>query len=138
MLDHLPPREREIVTLLYERGAMSPSAISEGLSETVSAQAVRSMLSRLEGKGYVSRKREGRGFVYAPKIPEDTARQTALQKIVGTFFGGSAVNAASALIGMSDRLEDGEIEQLEEMIARARASNDPGGDPSSDEKGGKS
>ncbi|WP_306251048.1 BlaI/MecI/CopY family transcriptional regulator [Parvularcula sp. IMCC14364] len=131
MLDHLPPREREIVTLLYERGAMSPAAISENLSEAVSAQAVRSMLSRLEGKGYVNRRREGRGFVYAPKIPEDTARQTALQKIVGTFFGGSAVNAASALIGMSDKLEDGDIEQLEEMIAKARA----GSDPSSDEKG---
>ena len=120
MLDHLPPREREVVDLLYARGPSSPSAIAEALSEHVSQQAVRSMLSRLEAKGYVSRRRDGRSYLYEPKIPETAARANALQKIVGTFFGGSSIDAATALIGMSDKLDDEELDALEGMIAQAR------------------
>jgi hypothetical protein len=37
------------------------------------------------------------------------------------FFNGSAAGAATALLGMSDRLDSDELKQLEEMIARARA-----------------
>jgi hypothetical protein len=36
------------------------------------------------------------------------------------FFNGSPASAASALLGMSDRLKDNEIAELEQMIARAR------------------
>jgi hypothetical protein len=39
---------------------------------------------------------------------------------VRTFFNGSAAGAASALLGMSDRLEDRELDALEQMIAQAR------------------
>jgi hypothetical protein len=36
------------------------------------------------------------------------------------FFNGSPASAASALLGMSDKLKEVELEQLEQMIARAR------------------
>jgi hypothetical protein len=39
---------------------------------------------------------------------------------VKTFFNGSAAGAATALLGMSDRLDDSELNELEAMIARAR------------------
>jgi hypothetical protein len=41
------------------------------------------------------------------------------------FFNGSPASAASALLGMSDRLKDDELSQLEQMIAKAR--KDKGG-----------
>jgi hypothetical protein len=36
------------------------------------------------------------------------------------FFDGSPANAASALLGMSEKLKDNELDELEAMIARAR------------------
>ena len=36
------------------------------------------------------------------------------------FFNGSPASAASALLGMSDKLETDQLDKLEEMIARAR------------------
>ena len=37
-----------------------------------------------------------------------------------TFFNGSPATAATALLGMSDRLDESELDELEAMIARAR------------------
>ena len=121
MLSKLPPRERQIVDLLYERGSMAVAEICEALPDRLSGSAVRAMLQRLERKGYVSREDSDRGFLYTPVVADSVARKSALSEVVRVFFNGSAAGAATALLGMSDRLDSDELKRLEEMIARARA-----------------
>ena len=121
MLNKLAPRERQIVDLLYERGDLAVSEICESLPVSLSGSAVRAMLKRLEDKGYVSRSDSERGFVYSPTLPDAVVRKTALSDVVRVFFNGSAAGAASALLGMSDRLDADELDELEAMIAKARA-----------------
>jgi hypothetical protein len=53
-------------------------------------------------------------------VAETVAKKSALSEIVRVFFNGSPASAASALLGMSDRLKDNELDELEQMIARAR------------------
>lgn len=120
MLSKLPPRERQIVDILYERGPMLVSDICEALPDNLSGSAVRAMLKRLEDKGFVQRSESDRGFLYAPTVSDSVAKKSALSEIVRVFFNGSAAGAATALLGMSDKLESNELEQLEAMIARAR------------------
>ena len=121
MLNQLPPRERQIVDLLYQRGAMGVNDIVEALPDRLSGSAVRAMLKRLEDKGFVAREASDKGFVFSPTVPDDKASETALGHVVRTFFNGSAVTAASALLGMSERLAADELDALEAMIASARA-----------------
>ena len=121
MLSKLPPRERQIVDLLYERGSMAVAEICDALPDQLSGSAVRAMLQRLERKGYVQREDSDRGFLYTPAVADSVARKSALSEVVRVFFNGSPAGAATALLGMSDRLDADELEQLEEMIARARA-----------------
>jgi predicted transcriptional regulator len=121
MLSKLPPRERQIVDLLYERGSMAVADICEALPDRLSGSAVRAMLQRLERKGFVSREDSDRGFLYTPVVADSVARKSALSEVVRVFFNGSAAGAATALLGMSDRLDSDELKRLEEMIARARA-----------------
>ena len=120
MLSQLPPRERQIVDLLYQRGSRTVSDVCEALPDRLSGSAVRAMLKRLEDKGFVRREESERGFLYSPVHAETQARRTALSQIVGTFFGGSPVSAASALLGMAKRPDPQELDELEAMIARAR------------------
>jgi predicted transcriptional regulator len=120
MLSKLPPRERQIVDILYERGALAVSDICEALPDQLSGSAVRAMLKRLEGKGFVQRNESDRGFLYSPVVSETAAKKSALSDIVKTFFNGSPASAASALLGMSDKLKDKDLDELEQMIARAR------------------
>ena len=121
MLDKLPPRERQIVDLLFERGDMAVADLCNALPDRLSGSAVRAMLKRLEDKGYVRRAESERGFLYSPTMSDAAASKTALSGVVKTFFNGSAASAATALLGMSDRLDANELDELEAMIARARA-----------------
>jgi predicted transcriptional regulator len=120
MLSKLPPRERQIVDILYERGPLPVTDICDALPDQLSGSAVRAMLKRLEDKGYVSRSESDRGFVYSPAVSDTVAKKSALSEIVRVFFNGSPASAASALLGMSDRLDTDELDALEKMIARAR------------------
>jgi predicted transcriptional regulator len=121
MLNKLAPRERQIVDLLYERGELAVSEIIDSLPVNLSGSAVRAMLKRLEDKGYVTREDSERGFLYSPALSDAVVRKTALSDVVRVFFNGSAAGAASALLGMSDRLDNEDLDELEAMIARARA-----------------
>src|SRR3954462_1106649 len=120
MLSKLPPRERQIVDVLYERGALPVADICAALPVQLSGSAVRAMLKRLEDKGYVHRSESERGYLYTPAVSDTVAKKSALSEIVRVFFNDSPASAASALLGMSDPLKDNEVEELEQMIARAR------------------
>ena len=121
MLSKLPPRERQIVDILYQSGPLTAGGVSDALPDRLSGSAIRAMLKRLEDKGYVTRANSERGYLFSPAVPETAARKSALGEVVRVFFNGSAASAASALLGMSDRLSGEELDKLEEMIAKARA-----------------
>lgn len=120
MLSALPPRERQIVDILYERGPSLVADICRELDNQVSGSAVRAMLKRLEEKGFVSRAPSQDGFLYSPAVPETSARQSVLSEIVRVFFNGSPVGAVSALLGMQDRLDADELDELERLVSKAR------------------
>jgi predicted transcriptional regulator len=120
MLTSLPPREREIVDILYERGASTVTEIAEALADELSGSAIRAMLKRLEGKGFVAREASDRGFVYAPSVPEKAASKSALSQVVRVFFNGSPTSAAAALLGMQGEMSNSELDELEKLIADAR------------------
>ena len=120
MLSKLPPRERQIVDILFQASPLTSAEVGERLPDQISGSAVRAMLKRLEDKGFVQRSESERGYVYSPVVSDTVAKKSALTEIVRVFFNGSPASAASALLGMSDKLKEDELNQLEQMIARAR------------------
>ena len=120
MLSKIPPRERQIVDILYQQGPLPVADICDALPDQLSGSAVRAMLKRLEDKGFVQRTDSERGYLYSPVVSETAAKKSALSEIVRVFFNGSPASAASALLGMSDKLKEDELNELEQMIARVR------------------
>ena len=120
MLEKLPPRERQIVDLLYASGQSTVAEICSRLPDALSSSAVRAMLTRLEAKGFVAREHTDRGYAFSPVMSDAAASRSALHQIVSVFFNGSAVNAASALLGMSRQLKTEELDELEQLIQAAR------------------
>jgi hypothetical protein len=54
-------------------------------------------------------------------VPQtDAVAEGALQRLVQTFFHGSAASAATALLGMEPKLAPNEIDALQRMIDQAR------------------
>lgn len=120
MLDALPPRERQIVDVLYLKGEATAGEVRDALPDELSGSAVRAMLTRLDAKGYVTRRDTPNGFVYAPAVPQAQAKKSALNRIVDVFFNGSPAGAATALLGMGGPLKAEELDELEKLIADAR------------------
>ncbi|HEX4276811.1 MAG TPA: BlaI/MecI/CopY family transcriptional regulator [Bryobacteraceae bacterium] len=112
-------RERQLVEALYKLGSATVAEVLENLPDPPSYSAVRAMLGLLEEKGYVRHKRDGIRYVYTPAIAPAKARKSALRQLVSTFFEGSPLAAAAALLEMSDpKLSPEEREHLATLIAR--------------------
>lgn len=120
MIESLPRREREVFEVLCRLGEGTAAAIRTALADPPSDSAVRTLLSRLVAKGLVAHRTVNQAYVYAPAEQPEAVAETALQRLVQTFFQGSAAQAATALLGMEPRLDPGEIEMLQRAIDKAR------------------
>ena len=120
MIESLPRREREVFEVLCSLQEATASAVRAAMAEPPSDSAVRTLLGRLEAKGLVTHRTANQAYVYLPATQTDAVAETALQRIVQTFFQGSAAGAATALLGMEPRLKPEEIEMLQRAIDRAR------------------
>ncbi|HEY0599849.1 BlaI/MecI/CopY family transcriptional regulator [Brevundimonas sp.] len=120
MIESLPRREREVFETLcrLERGAVS--AVRAAMGGTLRDSAVRTLLARLEAKGLVGRTADEDGIVYRPLPRPETIAARALRRTVDTFFAGSAASAATALLGLTQKLKPEELEALERAIDEAR------------------
>lgn len=116
----LSRREREIMNVLFALGDRgSAEDIRARLSDPPSYSAVRAMLAKLEGKGFVRHREEHFRYIYFPTTPRTTARRAALQEIVKVFFGGSPGETATALL-KNENWSDAELESLSAEIDRIR------------------
>ena len=117
----LSRRERQIMDVLYRRGAASVAEVMEDMPDPPSYSAVRATLRVLEEKGQVFHVHDGPRYVYQPAADPDRARRAALDHLVATFFDGSAEEAVVALLRLEDADADAEvIERLREAIRLAR------------------
>ena len=120
MIDKLPARERQLFEALYAMKEASAAELEGALEDAPSNSAIRVMLRRLEAKGFVAHREEAGRFIYSPAVAEKHIKQSALQRFVETYFGGSPLGAAAALVGMSEKVDPKELEQLQRMIEKAR------------------
>ena len=117
--DPLSRRERQILDILYAKSSATAAEVRQSLPDPPSYSAVRALLRILEEKGHARHETQGTRYVYLPSVPRESARNSALTRIVQTFFDGSAAQAAAALVDSGSLSED-DLKRLSEMIERAR------------------
>jgi predicted transcriptional regulator len=98
-------------------GEVGTEDVQEALAEQgrdLSGGSVRKVLSILMDKGYLTRRREGRGFVYKARVPEEKANRNMLGDLLKRAFGGSAALMVATLLegGNVSRRELKEIKRL--------------------------
>lgn len=119
--NELSRRERQIMDVLYELGRATAAEVRERLPDPPSYSAVRAMLRILEDKGHLRHEQDGPRYVFSPAVPREEARESALRRVVRTFFDGSAESAMSALLDLGVEDLDAEaLRRLAQRIAEAR------------------
>lgn len=113
----LSRREREIMEVIYRLGTATASDVERELGPDAS---LRKLIRILEAKRHLTHWRRGREHVYAPTVSRARAGRAALATLVSTFFEGSAVEAAAALLRSSkDRLTPEDVKRLSALIEGA-------------------
>jgi predicted transcriptional regulator len=121
----LSRRERQIMEIVYEFGRATAAEVREHLPDPPSYSAVRAMLRILEDKGHIVHEQDGPRYVFLPTVPREEASETALRRLVRTFFGGSPEGAMAALLDLEgDRFDENALQRLAEMIEEARREED--------------
>src|SRR5947209_11369582 len=107
--------------ILYRRGEATVAEVMGELPDPPTYSAVRSILRILMEKKLITHREDGPRYVYLPAVDTDEARDDALKHVIRTFFDGSAEQAVTAVLRMSDaQLSTAEVEQLREKIKKAR------------------
>lgn len=120
MISSLPRREREIFEILCSAGEATAAEIRQAMADAPSYSAVRTMLARLEAKGLVRHRSVDQAYVYKSVPQPAKVRESALQQMVKTFFDGSAASAATALLGLTKKLDPEELDALQRAIDEAK------------------
>jgi len=116
----LSRREREIMDVLYALGdTATAEEIREKLIDPPSYSAARAMLAKLEAKGVIRHRSEGQRYVYSPVTSRTAAQRKAVSQLMRVFFGGSASDAAAALL-KQESWSDAELDALRDQIDRVR------------------
>jgi predicted transcriptional regulator len=116
----LSRRERQIMDALYKLNEATVGEVMDLMPDPPSYSAVRATLRVLEEKGHVTHKQDGPRYLYMPTVPRDKAQSTALQHMVGTFFGGSVEQAVMALLSLPEtRMSDKDLTKLAAKVREA-------------------
>ena len=107
--------------IVYPLGEASAADIRGKMADPPSYSAVRALLRVLEDKGHLTHDAHGNRYVYRATRSRAQASRAALSHVVQTFFEGSAVKAAAALLQSDDAALDAEqLGNLEALIQAAR------------------
>ncbi len=118
--DHLTRREREIMNAVFALGnRASAEDIRARLTNPPSDSSVRVMLARLEKKGVLKHQQDGLRYLYSATVSPASAKRTALQQYVHTFFGGSLTQMVTSLVTDASWTDD-DLAVLKAEIDRVR------------------
>jgi predicted transcriptional regulator len=122
-LPELTPAQQEIMEVIWDRGEVSASEVRRVLaqSRSVARNTVRTLLERMEEKGWIQHREEGRTFLYAATQPRRATIGQKVREVVETVCGGSAEALVSALLDYRGLNAD-ELDRIRQMLAQARAS----------------
>jgi predicted transcriptional regulator len=110
--------ERSILLLIWRLGDLTAEQVREELGRPLKDSTIRTVLRRLEEKGYLAHATENRTFVYRSAESPQRVAGRAVKRIADWFC---AVSVEALLVGMVDSkvLDKRELQRLAERIAEA-------------------
>ena len=111
--------ERDLLSIVWRLGTVTAEKAREELNRPLKDSTVRTVLRRLEEKGYLSHSVEDRTFIYRPAESRQRVAGRAAKRIVDWFCEGSV---EALLVGMVDSkvLDQAELQRLAARIAEAQ------------------
>jgi BlaI family penicillinase repressor len=113
--------ERSILSIVWRHAEITAEQVRDELGRPLKESTIRTVLRRLEEKGYLAHSIDNRTFLYRPAESRQRVAGRAVKRIVDWFCEGSV---EALLVGMVDSkvLNRAELQRLAERIAAAQQS----------------
>jgi len=114
--------ENKAMAVIWQHGQATADFVRSELlhDQPMKDSTVRTILRRLEEKGYVQHQTEGRTFVYSPTVASQSVAADAVQGIIERLCNGSVEDL---LVGMVDRevVSPAKLNELAKKISRTQS-----------------
>jgi BlaI family penicillinase repressor len=109
--------ENQVMRSVWDAGPSTVEAVHRTVSRsrTLKEATIRTLLRRLEQKGYLKHKEDGRAYVYQAVEPARSLAARAVRQIIDRFCQGSVEELVSGMVE-AKVLSKGELDRLEEFV----------------------
>ena len=120
--ESLSPAQQEIMEIVWSRGEVAAIEVRELLAEgrTLARETVRTMLERMEEKGWLTHRVVGRTFFYSAAVPRDATAGRQVIELIDNVCGGSPERLMTALLDYRGLTAD-EARRIEALLRQAKA-----------------
>jgi len=115
---HLGDLQLAIMRALWARGEATVAEVHEDLEPErgLALTTIATMLVKLEKKGVVGHRAEGRRFIYQPLVDERLVRRSMVAELTSQLFRGDVTALVSHLLSEHD-VDPAELAELQSLIA---------------------
>ena len=115
---HLGDLQLAIMRVLWSRGETSVAEVHEALEPErgLALTTIATMLAKMEKKGVVGHRAEGRRFLYRPLVDEGQVRRSMIAELTSQLFRGDVSALLNHLVSEHE-IDAGELAQLKKLIA---------------------
>jgi predicted transcriptional regulator len=112
--------EHQLMEILWKRGSGTAEQIREALAprHVLKDSTVRTILKRLQEKGYVTHKAQGKAYVYTGVEKPRNVAVRAVRQIIDRFCDGSLEQLLVGLVE-NEVVDRAELEQLARKLAKS-------------------
>lgn len=123
-MKRLPDAELDVMKELWAADApLTRPQLEERLAaHGWASTTLLALLARLEEKGFITRQKQGRGYLYAPALTRRDYLPVESRSALGRMFEGRAKNLVAAL-AETDALTDADIDELAAYLEQLRQSH---------------
>ena len=121
MTPALTPRELDIMTVLWDRGAATVGEVQDQLTDDLAYTTVLTILRTLETKGHVGHEAgRGRAYLYFPRTVRRDAARAAIENVISSVFQGSPELLVIRVLA-DQRLSADQLRRIREQTDRLLA-----------------
>ena len=111
----LTPAEHRVMEVIWARGSATVADVVEALEGKDAYTTILTFIGILKDKGYLTRRKEGRAFVFTPTVDRDTVAKKAAKQLLSRFFSGSPAELILSFL-RDEELSPEELDQIKEKI----------------------
>lgn len=117
---HLGDLQLAIMRILWKRGEAPVADVHEALKRErgLALTTIATMLRKLEQKGVVDHRIDGRQFIYRPRIEQHAVRRSMVRELTDRLFGGDSTALVSHLLSERE-IDPEELPRLRKLISRS-------------------